>query len=260
MHVQQGIRCVATTTLVVVAGACSSPTASTSGAQPLGSEPPAPGSAVDAATAPAGVSGVGSATAAAATSTSPPASSAPPPSTGSTAPPPLPRCSKSADCPAGSHCALGEPLEGKCWPDGKPEPRCLAKDTLVATPRGEVRVGDLRVGDPVYTVDAHGRRIAVSLIQTTRLPVRPGHRMTRLELDDGRVLVASEEHPTCALASGASSEGIVARLAVGGEYDGAGVKRSEVEIYREPATFDVLPAGDTGCYWANGVLVGSTLR
>jgi hypothetical protein len=25
-------------------------------------------------------------------------------------------------------------------------------------------------------------------------------------------------------------------------------------------TFDILPAGSTGTYWANGILVGSTLK
>ena len=29
--------------------------------------------------------------------------------------------------------------------------------------------------------------------------------------------------------------------------------------YTGHATFDLLPAGDTGFYWANGILIGSTL-
>jgi hypothetical protein len=30
--------------------------------------------------------------------------------------------------------------------------------------------------------------------------------------------------------------------------------------YDGGATFDILPGGVTGAYWANGVLLGSTLR
>ena len=30
--------------------------------------------------------------------------------------------------------------------------------------------------------------------------------------------------------------------------------------YDGGATFDILPAGATGLYWANGVLLGSTLH
>jgi hypothetical protein len=37
------------------------------------------------------------------------------------------------------------------------------------------------------------------------------------------------------------------------------VDGTERVAYAEPETYDVLPAGATGCYWANGILVGSTL-
>jgi hypothetical protein len=30
--------------------------------------------------------------------------------------------------------------------------------------------------------------------------------------------------------------------------------------YAADQTYDLLPAGDTGLYWANGVLLGSSLR
>jgi hypothetical protein len=33
----------------------------------------------------------------------------------------------------------------------------------------------------------------------------------------------------------------------------------ERAAYGQPATYDVLPAGDTGFYWANGILLASTL-
>jgi len=30
--------------------------------------------------------------------------------------------------------------------------------------------------------------------------------------------------------------------------------------YQETATFDILPSSSTGFYWANGILLGSTLK
>jgi hypothetical protein len=45
---------------------------------------------------------------------------------------------------------------------------------------------------------------------------------------------------------------------VGATIDGAIVVARRVSTYRG-ATWDLLPAGDTGHYWADGVLLGSTL-
>jgi len=41
---------------------------------------------------------------------------------------------------------------------------------------------------------------------------------------------------------------------------GATIASAEVVRYTAGFTFDVLPAGATGTYWANGVLLGSTLH
>jgi hypothetical protein len=47
---------------------------------------------------------------------------------------------------------------------------------------------------------------------------------------------------------------------VAGEYlDGALITKVEIVSSDQPATYDILPAGDTGYYWANGILIGSTL-
>lgn len=35
---------------------------------------------------------------------------------------------------------------------------------------------------------------------------------------------------------------------------------TELVSYSNGYTYDVLPSGDTGLYWANGILIGSTLR
>lgn len=42
--------------------------------------------------------------------------------------------------------------------------------------------------------------------------------------------------------------------------DGSWLVSSEAVRYGQAATYDVLPAGETGRYWANGILLGSTLK
>jgi len=139
-------------------------------------------------------------------------------------------------------------------PSGRPPcPICLARGTRIATPSGEVAVEDLGVGDIVLTLDAAGARVAAPLVQVGSTPVPPTHRVVRLLLSDGRAVEVSPGHPT---SDGRSVGDIVA----GEAYDGATVVSAEPVVYAGGATFDVLPAGATGLYWANGVLLGSTLR
>ena len=52
----------------------------------------------------------------------------------------------------------------------------------------------------------------------------------------------------------------VGDIVAGDGYDGAIAISVERVAYTGGATFDVLPAGATGMYWANGVLLASTLR
>jgi hypothetical protein len=155
------------------------------------------------------------------------------------------------------HCALGVPLNGRCWKNRTPEPICLAADTRIATPSGEIAVKDLVPGAIVWTLDASGRRVAAPVARAGHTRVARGHVMARVLLDDGRAVAASPGHPTCAAA--APGVATVADLARGARFGSATVERAERVPYGEPETFDVLPAGDTGCYWANGVLLGSTL-
>jgi hypothetical protein len=71
-------------------------------------------------------------------------------------------------------------------------------------------------------------------------------------LSDGRELHASPGHPT---ADGRA----LGDLQAGDLLDGAYVVLMERLPYDGIATFDLLPSGDTGLYWANGILMGSTL-
>lgn len=159
----------------------------------------------------------------------------------------------------------GERVEGRVSADGKitvtarqtsgpPNcPICLARGTRIATPSGDRDVQDLRVGDVVWSVDGLGARIAAPLVAVGSAPVPGTHQVVRLSVDDGRVVHVSPGHPT---ADGRR----VGDLAAGEALDGARVASAERVAYEGGATYDVLPAGPTGAYWANGVLLGSTLR
>ena len=138
-------------------------------------------------------------------------------------------------------------------PSGQPPcPICLARGTRIATPSGEVAVEDLRVGDVVWTLNGAGRRVAVPLIEIGSTPVPATHRVVELRLSDGRAVNVSPGHPT---ADGRR----VGDLVAGDGYDGALVVSAELTPYAGGFTFDVLPDGATGMYWANGVLLASTI-
>ncbi len=132
-------------------------------------------------------------------------------------------------------------------------PICLAKGTQIATPAGLIPVEDLAVGGPIWTVDRSGRRALGAILRVSRTPVPQGHPMILLILDDGRALRASPGHPT---ADGRA----IGDLRVGDRYDGAWVIAIRLVPYTDAATYDVLPSGETGLYWANGVLLGSSLH
>jgi hypothetical protein len=131
-------------------------------------------------------------------------------------------------------------------------PICLVESTTIDTPSGPRRVTDLRVGDVVWTRDETGVRVAAPLIATGSVPAPPGHEVLRIALADGRTVTASPGHP-------AADGRALATLRVGETLDGSTV--TSIERLPYPGrTYDVLPAGPTGAYWADGILLGSTLR
>jgi hypothetical protein len=132
-------------------------------------------------------------------------------------------------------------------------PICLARGTRIATPSGELAVEDLRVGDIVWTQGARGERVAAPLVAIGNTPVPDTHEVVRVALADGRTVLVSPGHPT---ADGRR----VGELRAGDVLDGAVIVSAERVRYTAGSTYDVLPAGATGAYWANGVLLGSTLR
>lgn len=131
-------------------------------------------------------------------------------------------------------------------------PICLAAGTLIDTPRGPIAVEELRVGDPVWTANETGERVPAVILKTSRVMVPFTHEMVHVILGDGRELWASPGHPT---ADGRK----LGELKVGDSLDGARITLVERLPHNQPATYDLLPSSDTGFYWANGILLGSTL-
>jgi Hint domain-containing protein/putative VirB-like lipoprotein len=131
-------------------------------------------------------------------------------------------------------------------------PICLAAGTLIDTPRGVVSVENLQVGDPVWTMNGSGDRVSGTILRTSRVPVPASHRVIHVILSDGRELWASPGHPT-------TKGQALGDLKVDDLLDGARLIKIESLHYAGTATYDLLPSGGTGFYWANGILMGSTL-
>lgn len=132
-------------------------------------------------------------------------------------------------------------------------PICLTKGTLIDTPKGQVAVEEIQTGMSVWTLDSAGRRVEAAVIKNSATAVPPGFQVVKITLSDGRSVTASPGHPTADLkALGDYQRGDI--------LDGAGVVSLERLGYDEGFTYDILPGGETGFYWANGVLLLSTLK
>lgn len=129
---------------------------------------------------------------------------------------------------------------------------CLSLYTLISTPAGHVPITDLRPGMPVYTQDMDGNKTVMPIELATKVSVPESHIVCHLVLKDGRELFVSGGHPT-------ADGRLINDLNPGDVIDGAKLKSIERVPYSGGYTYDLLPAGDTGHYWANGVLLGSTL-
>lgn len=132
-------------------------------------------------------------------------------------------------------------------------PICLASNTKISIPEGEVNVRDLTVGMRVYSLDKQGQKIIVDIAKVSATTVSSSHQVIHLILTDGRQLWVSSHHPT--------ANGIEAgQLPVGQNYDGSVILSVELIPYWDNKTYDLLPNSETGFYFANGILMGSTLK
>lgn len=157
----------------------------------------------------------------------------------------------------------GERIEGTITSSGKIKilkrepsfntyPICLTKGTMIDTPYGLVSVEQLYKGMAVWTVGDSGKRIAVEIIEIASTSVPSSFQVVKVKLDDSRAVTASLGHP--------SADGrALGDYEVGDTLDGALVVSVEYVTYNGDTTYDFLPTGLTGLYWANGVLLKSTL-
>lgn len=132
-------------------------------------------------------------------------------------------------------------------------PRCLPPGAAIATPAGDIAVGALVAGTLVWSIDERGHRVAVPVVRVGSVRTPPSHALVVLELSDGRTVAASAGHPT-------ADGRLVGALEPGDSLDGARVVSVGSRAHGGALTFDLLPASPTRAYWADGVLLTSTLR
>lgn len=168
-------------------------------------------------------------------------------------------CTSDSDCAAGYSCEDISPVvrEGtqnlRCWKNGAPRPICLSGETLIATPNGDILVKNMKGGEVVWSVNARGERVAVPVLIASHTNVPVDHHVVHLVLADGRELFVSPGHP---VADGRT----LGTLQKGDTLDGSIVIIAELVQYAETYTYDILPEGDTQMYFANGILLQSTLK
>ena len=131
-------------------------------------------------------------------------------------------------------------------------PICLTASTAIETPNGPVVVTSLRPGMLVWTVDMSGNRLAAQVLKVGSMAAPAGHQVVHIVLADAREAWVSPGHPT---ADGRH----VGDLVPGDVLDGSRVVAADRTPY-VGTTYDILPSGPTGAYWANGVLLASTLK
>jgi len=132
-------------------------------------------------------------------------------------------------------------------------PICLAKGTLIDTPSGPVPVEQLRQGMMVWTMDNLGKRLTAPIIKTAITPVPSSFQVVKVRLNDGRTVVASPGHPTADWVA-------LADYQIGDTLDGGKVISVEYIDYDGGATYDILLQSTSSLYWANGILLRSTLQ
>ncbi|APV44382.1 hypothetical protein Dform_01047 [Dehalogenimonas formicexedens] len=130
-------------------------------------------------------------------------------------------------------------------------PICLSKGTLIDTPYGAVAVEQLTPGDLIWTLGENGEKVASPIIKTKATPAPSSFELLRITLADGRSVTASPGHP-------AVDGRLLGNLQPEDLLDGSGVVSIQRVGY-EGRTYDILPAGTSGAYWANGILLGSTI-
>ena len=129
---------------------------------------------------------------------------------------------------------------------------CLPGNALINTSSGFVLVKNLKSGDLVWTADGFGQRVQAVIVQAIKRVASKYHKMEHIVLKDGRELIVSPGHPTIENVE-------IGSLKTGQILDKSQIVSIRIMPYKEKYTYDILPAGETGGYWANNILIGSTL-
>jgi len=135
----------------------------------------------------------------------------------------------------------------------RPCPICLSEDTTLETPNGKVNIKEVNQGMEIFTQDASGNKVIGKILKTGKTLVSPDHKMIHIILADNRELYGSPNHPT-------TDGKNLSQLQIGDILDNSKIKNIEIIPYTGTYTYDILPSGDTGFYWANGILIKSTLK
>ena len=149
-------------------------------------------------------------------------------------------------CPVGTECS-GLPAYG-CYPPGCPVPICCSPDTKIKTDGVQKRIADIREGEVVLTDG--GKAVRVKKVSKT--PVK-NHKVLKITLSDGTILEISPGHPT-------TDGRKLKELKMGDILDGRMVVETKLIPYIYSHTYDILPDSKAGNYYANGVLIGSSLK
>lgn len=127
-------------------------------------------------------------------------------------------------------------------------PNCCSADTRIRTSSVDKRIQDIKEGDLVIS-DVNK---PVKIIKTNKIEVKK-HKILFVRLNDGTVLEISPEHLT-------SDGKKFKNLKLGDVIDGRLVVEIKLKNYNYKYTYDILPDSGSGNYYANGVLIRSTLK
>lgn len=132
-------------------------------------------------------------------------------------------------------------------------PKCLSKQTLIDSPKGAKQAAEIKIGDLVWSKNENGEKISVPVIKISKRDVTNKASLLKVTLSDSRNIIVSPNHPT-------ADHTLFKNLQIGQALDNAKIVKMEVILYTDQFTYDLLPDSSTGFYWANGILVGSTLK
>lgn len=127
-------------------------------------------------------------------------------------------------------------------------PNCLSPDTRIKTDGIQKRIADIKVGDIVISDDDN----KVKVIKIKKIEAKK-YKILKVEFNDGTILEISPNHPT-------SDGRLFKDLMMGDIVNNRIVIETKLIQYNYKYTYDILPDSEKGNYYANSVLVGSTLK